>query len=133
MKNLLTIATAALCGLALSSCVSAQDVQIQAGVPGVAIGATARSNNYGSDAYGRRLNRYSNNYGYNPGYNNNTTWYYGNQPRYPYQNYDYYGGNYGRVRDYRNYYRSNPNRGYGYYSRPGFYLGGRRSGVYFGF
>lgn len=132
MKHFTTLATAAICGLALSTSVCAQDVQVQAGANQVAVNTDGRLNNYNSDGYSRRLNRYRNNYGYNPQYNN-SNWYYGNPSGYPYQNYDYYGRNYGRTRDYRNYYRSNPNRGYGYYSRPGFYLGNRRSGVYFGF
>ena len=63
MRYLLT--TALLCGLASSSGVAAQDLQIQVGSQGLAIGNGGQFSGYGSDAYGRRLNRYQNNYGYN--------------------------------------------------------------------
>ena len=134
MKYLATMAMAAVCGMAGSSCSGAQDEQIQVGAPSVVIGDAYQFTNYGSDAYGRRLNRYQNNYGYNNyGYNGNRQ--YRNSGQFGYRNHDYYGGNYGRVRGYQNHYRSYPNRGYnnGYYSRPGFSIGGGSSRVYFGF
>ena len=152
MKYLLTFAVAAACFLASPSYGAAQDVRIQGGSHGPRLGNYNQFSNYGSDSYGRRLNRYQNNYGYgNDGYGNNgyrnggyndghhNDGYYNdgfNQSgQYGYQNHDYYGGNYGRVRDYRDYYRTNPYRGYnnGYYSRPGFSIGGGSSRVYFGF
>ena len=143
MKYLLAFAIAAAYGLASPSAGMAQDVRIQTGPQGLRIGTPHQFSNYGSDSYGRRLNRYQNNYGYhNNGYYNDGHHNYGyrndgyrQSGQYGYQNHDYYGGNYGRVRDYRGYYRSNPYSGYnnGYYSRPGFSIGGGSSRVYFGF
>jgi len=136
MKYLLTIAIAAACGLVLPSSGVAQDVRIQRGPQGLRIGTPHQFSNYGSNSYGRRLNRYQSNYGYNNNaYRNDGYGRYGNSGLHGYHNYDYYGGNYGRVRDYRNYYGSNPYGGYnnGYYNRPGFSMGGGGSRVYFGF
>jgi|GEM_PF-1696051 len=158
MKYLLTFAVAAACSLASASSGVAQDVRIQGGSQGPRLGNYNQFSNYGSDSYGRRLNRYQNNYGYhnngyyndghhndghhnnghhnngyhNDGYHNDG---YSHSGQYGYRNHDYYGGNYGRVRDYRGYYRTNPYSGYnnGYYSRPGFSIGGPSSRVYFGF
>ena len=166
MKYLLTIAIAAVSGLALPPSGMAQDVLIQTGQQGLRIANPNQFSNYGSDSYGRRLNRYQNNYGYrnngyrNGGYNggahnddpyndghHNDGFYndgyrddgYSHSGQYGYRNHDYYGGNYGRVRDYRDHYRSNGYRGYhngynnGYYYRPGFSIGGGSSRVFFGF
>lgn len=136
MKYLLTIAVAAACGLASPPSGVAQDVRIQTGTQGVRIGNANQFSNYGSDSYGRRLNRYRSNYGFNNNaYRNNGYGRFGNSGPNGYRNYDYYGGNYGRVRDYRNQYRSNQFRGYnnGYYNRPGFSIGGGSSRVFFGF
>lgn len=136
MKYLLTLAVAAACSLASMSSGVAQDLRIQAGSQGFRNGNLNQFSNYRSDSYGRRLNRYQNNYGYyNNGYSNDGYRQYGNSGPYGYQNHDYYGGNYGRVRDYRDYYRSNQFQGYnnGYYYRPGFSIGGGSSRVYFGF
>ncbi len=140
MKYLLTIAIAAASGLALPPSGMAQDVRIQTGSQGLRIGSANQFSNYGSDSYGRRLNRYQSNYGYNNnGYRNDGYGRFGNSGQYGYRNHDYYGGNYGRVRDYRDHYRSSPYRGYnngynnGYYYRPGFSIGGGSSRVFFGF
>jgi len=131
MKYLLTFAVAAVCGLASPSCGAAQDLPIQEGSQDPGIGSAYQLTSYASDTYSRRLNRYRNNYGYN----NNRHRSYGNSRNYGYRNHDYYGGNYGRVRNYRNHYRSTSNRGFynGYYSRPGFSIGGGSSRVFFGF
>ena len=138
MKYLFTIAIATACSLASSCSTVAQDLQIDAGIPIVSIGNQHqyRFTNFAADSFDRRLNRYQNNYGYNNNpYRGNWNRQYGNSGPYGYRNYDYYGRNYGRTRDYRNYYRGNPNRGYynGYYSRPGFSIGGGSSRIYFGF
>ncbi len=158
MRYLITFAVAGACLLGSQSSGVAQDVRIQAGSQGLRLGNYNQFSNYGSDSYGRRLNRYQNNYGYrNNGYRNggahnddpyndghhNDGFYndgyrndgYSHSGQYGYRNHDYYGGNYGRVRDYRDHYRTNPYRGYnnGYYSRPGFSIGGGSSRVYFGF
>ncbi len=133
MKYLLTIALTAICGLASMSSGAAQEGQIQVGPQGLTVGYASQFTDYGSDSYGRRLNRYQNNYGYNRTRNGNA--YYRNPGQFGYHNHDYYGGNYGRVRDYQNHYRSYPNGGYnnGYYSRPGFSIGGGSSRIFFGF
>ena len=129
MKHLLTFAIATVCGLASSSCEAVQEVQNATAPHRSSVSSTNQFTSSASDAYGRRLRRYQNNYGHN---NNH---YYRNSGRNGYRSHDYYGGNYGRVRDYRNHYRSNPNNGYynGYYSRPGFTIGGGSSRVFFGF
>jgi len=138
MKYLFTIAVAAAWSLTSSCSTVAQDLQIDAGIPTVSIANQHQYQftNFAADAFDRRLNRYQNNYGYNT-YPYRGNWYrqYGNSGPYGYRNYDYYGRNYGRTRDYRNYYRGNPNRGYynGYYYRPGFYIGGGSSRIFFGF
>jgi hypothetical protein len=128
MKSLLRLGAVALCGLAVSPCWGAEEVVRPTGESGVVAADAYQFVSANPDAYGRRLNRYHNNYGY--GSRN-----YYNNGNYGYRNYDYYGGNYGRVRDYRNHYRNYPNGGYynGYYSRPGFSIGGGSSRVYFGF
>lgn len=133
MKSLLTFAAVAVCGLTITPCWGAEEAQKQTGAPGAAVGNTYQFTSFDLDAYGRRLNRYQNNYGHNHrNYHNNGNCHHGN---YGYRNHDYYGGNYGRVRDYRNHYRTYPNGGNynGYYSRPGFSIGGGSSRVYFGF
>ena len=136
MKYLLTLAIAAAYGLVSPSSAVAQNVGIQTGQQGFRIANPNQFSNYGSDSYGRRLNRYQSNFGYNNnGYRNDGYGQYGNSGQHGYRNYDYYGGNYGRVQDYRDHYRSNPYRGYnnGYYYRPGFSIGGGSSRVFFGF
>jgi hypothetical protein len=130
MKYLLMIAIVAACSLGSSA--GAQELQIQTGGQEYRFATPSTFTNYHTDSYGRRLNRYQRNYGYN-NYRNRSNWsrQYGNG----YRNYDYYGRNYGRVRDYRGVYQTYPNRGYynGYYMRPGFTIGGGSSRVFFGF
>lgn len=129
MKHLLTIATAAVFGLACPFCEAIQGEQVATATASSAVASTNQFTSSASDAYGRRLRRYQNNYGYNNNYH------FRHSGRHGYRTHDYYGGNYGRVRDYRNHYRSYPNNGYynGYYSRPGFTIGGGSSRVFFGF
>lgn len=129
MKHLLTIAITAVCGLASPSCEAVHEVLTLPGEQGPAVSNTYQFTSYAPDPYGRRLNRYRNNYGYN------NSWNYRHSGHYGYRAHDYYGGNYSRVRDYRTHYRSYPYSGYynGYYSRPGFSIGGGSSRVYFGF
>ena len=129
MKHLLTIAIAGVCRLACPICEAAQEGQISAPTQGAGVSSVNQFTSSVSAAYSRRLRRYQNNYGHN---NNH---HYRNSGQNAYRTHDYYGGNYGRVRDYRNHYRSYPNNGYnnGYYSRPGFTIGGGSSRVFFGF
>lgn len=136
MKYFLTLAMAVTCCVALVPDAEAQDIRLQTVSQGLRNHSTGV--NYNSHSYGRRLNRYQNNYQYNQGFNaGHNAGHYGhnNYNNYGYNNYDYYGGNHGRVNDYRGYYRTNNYRGFnnGYYSRPGFSLGGGSSRVFFGF
>ena len=129
MKHLLTFAIVTFCGLASSSCEAVQEEQNLTAPHRSSVSSTNQFTSSVSDAYGRRLRRYQNNYGHN------SNRHYRNAGQNGYRTHDYYGGNYGRVRDYRNHYRSYPNNGYynGYYSRPGFTIGGGSSRVFFGF
>ena len=135
MKHIFTIAVIAASSLPCIPAADPQDSRIETDADVLQIADRNQFTNYVQNTYGRRLNRYQNNYGYN-NYSHRNNWYrqYGNSGQYGYRNHDYYGRNYGRVHDYRNYYRSTPNRGYnGYYSRPGFSIGGGSSRLYFGF